>query len=159
MLAIAICWLWDRVTLGPEKPWSQKEYDRRLLNPDFAALERHFGCNIPQAIRELYADRDLILKRDFLIPLPRVPEGMEECDIGFFVPADVEGAKSWWPAEDKKLILADTGFGDPYYVELSLKQPNPLPVYVLYHDGGDTFKVADSLEEFIELCRSARPFD
>ena len=161
VLAIAVitCWFWDRVTLGRDRPWSQEEYNRRLLNPDFAALERHFECTIPAAIRKLYEDSELILRRGFLIRSPHTPEGMEEFDIAFFVPADVEGAKSWWAAEDRKFIFADTGFGDPYYVELSLTQPNPLPIYVLYHDGGDTFKVADSLEEFIGLCRAARPFD
>jgi hypothetical protein len=53
LLAMAIAWLWDRVTLGTETPWSQEEYDRRLLHPDFAAVERHFGCTIPSAIQEL----------------------------------------------------------------------------------------------------------
>lgn len=149
-IAVITCWLWDRVTLGPNKPESQEEYNRRLLNPDFAALERHFGCTIPQAIRDLYADSELILKKDLLIR-----SGNEEFEIDYFTPADVEGAESWWPAEQRKFILADTGFGDPYYVELSLTQPNPLPVYVLYHDGGDTFKVTDSLEEFVARCRSA----
>ena len=160
LLAMAVCWLWDPITLGPQKPWStedQKEYDRRLLNPDFAALERHFGCNIPQAIRELYADSELILTKDFLIQSPHTPEGMEGFDIAYFVPADAEQSESWWPAEDRKFIIADTGCGDPYYVELPLVQPDPLPVYVLYHDGGDTLKVADSLAEFIELCKRGRP--
>jgi hypothetical protein len=157
-LAVAVCWLWDRGTLRPQEAWSQedqRDYDRRLLNPDFTAVEGHFGCTIPPTIRELYADSELILKKDFLIRPP--PEGMEEFVIAYFVPADVEGMESWWPAEDKKFIIADTGCGDPYYVELSLVQPDPLPVYVLYHDGGDTLKVAGSLAEFIELCRRGRP--
>lgn len=154
-LAIAICWLWDRVTRGP---WSQEEYDRRLLNPDFAALERHFECTMPQAIREFYADSELILKSDFLIRSRNAPE-VEEFDIACFVPADAEQMETWWPPAERKFIIANSVCGDPYYVELPLTQPNPLPVYVLYHDGGDTFNVADSLEEFMELCRGARPFD
>src|SRR4030095_14744592 len=121
-----------------------------------AALERHFGCTIPPAIRELYADSKLILKRDFLIRPPHAPESMEEFDVAFFVPADVEGMESWWPVEERKFIIADTGCGDPYYVELSLGQPDPLPVYVMYHDGGETLLVADSLEQFAEWCRQAK---
>jgi hypothetical protein len=99
----------------------------------------------------------LIVKKDFLIRPANASEGVEEFDIAYFIPADVEGMESWWPAEDRKFIIADTGFGDPHYVELSLRQPDPLPVYVLYHDGGDTFKVSDSLEEFTAWCRNARP--
>lgn len=159
LLAIAVCWLWDRLSLGPQRPCSQEEYDRRLLKPDFAAVERHFGCMIPPAIRELYADSELILKKDFLIQPTNALDGIEEFDIAYFVPADVEGMESWWPAEDRKFIIADTGCGDPYYVTLSLVQPDRLPVYVLYHDGGDTLKVADSLEEFVDACRIGRPID
>ena len=77
--------------------------------------------------------------------------------IACFVPADVAGMDSWWPADDKKFIIADTGCGDPYYMNLPLVQPDPLPVYVLYHDRGEMLKVADSLAEFIELCKRGRP--
>ena len=160
VLALGVCWLWDRLTLGPQKPWSQGDqqtYDRRLLNPDFAEVERHFGCRIPAAIRELYTDSELILKKDFLIRPTRAVEGGEEFDIAHFVPADAEQVDSFWPAQEKKFAIADTGFGDPYYVELSLLQPDPLPVYVLYHDGGETLKVCDSLEAFIEYCRKGQP--
>ena len=159
LLAIAVCWLWDRTTLGPQKPWSQEEYDQRLLNPDFAAVERHFGCMIPPAIRELYADSELVLKKDFLIRPTNASEGADDFVIAYFVPADVEGMESWWPAQDRKFIIADTGCGDPYYVELSLRQPDPMPVYVSYHDFGDTLKVSDSLEEFNAWCRNGRPID
>jgi SMI1/KNR4 family protein SUKH-1 len=159
LLAIAVCWLWDRITLGPQKPWSQEEYDQRLLNADFEALERHFGCNIPQAIRELYADSELILKKALQVRPPQAREDMEEFYVAFFVPADARQSESWWPPEDRKFVIADTGHGDPYYVELSLRQPDSLPVYVHYHDFGDTLKVSDSLEEFIESCRRGRPVD
>lgn len=156
-LALAVCWLWDRVTLGPQKPWSlddQQDYDRRLLNPDFRAVERRLGCSIPPEIRELYADTELMLKKDFLIRPTGASETLEEFDIACFVPVDVESVESWWPAEDRKFIIVHTAGGDPYFVELSLIQPDPLPVFVTYHDGGDTLKVSDSLAQFVQFCRS-----
>src|SRR5262245_6520513 len=158
LLAAAICWLWDLVRFGPQKPWTQddhEEFDWRLLNPDFATVARHFGCKIPTAIRDLY-DSESILKKNFLIRPTNAAEAVEEFFVSYFVPADMQGMESWWPAEEKKFILADTGCRDPYFVELSLES-DELSVYVFYHDRGDTLRVADSLREFVALCKRGRP--
>ena len=44
---------------------SDDEYMHRLLHPDFAAIERHFGHPVPAGLRYLYSDEHEITRTDF----------------------------------------------------------------------------------------------
>src|SRR5689334_5847412 len=57
-----------------------QEHERRTLAPDWACVERHLQRPAPRALRELYADRKLMLQRDIRFST--------ECTISRFEPLD-----------------------------------------------------------------------
>ena len=52
----------------------------------------------------------------------------------------------------RAFCFAKTKFGDPYDVELGPRRDDG-PVSVLYHDGGDIARVANSLRDFLAWPR------
>lgn len=57
----AFMWRWRN---PPEKlAAKRREFERRLLNPDWEFYEQHLQRPIPVALRELFANHDLILGR------------------------------------------------------------------------------------------------
>jgi hypothetical protein len=127
-------------------------WDARVLAPDWAAVERRLGQAAPAVLRDLYTDRDLLLSPPITVAAP-TGAGGQEYHIATFQPADAEGTESdHFGIPASAFCFATTKFGDPYYVEFRPRREDG-PVSVLYHDGGDIVRVANSLREFLAWPR------
>ena len=92
-LPVLILWLNDRISGRSPSKKKLEEYSRlfkeRLIDPDFLAAEKHFGCALPVAIRDLYGDKNELLRGDFELENPR--KGGDEPDtwyVAFYSPLD-----------------------------------------------------------------------
>ena len=122
-----------------------KRHLDRLLNPDFAALEKEFGCSFPQELKRLYSDKDELKRENFEVR----PPGAKNSDahfIAFYKPADIQSVRDGW--EDCKgcFSFATDGCGNEYLVDP--KQADP-EVFFYDHEGGKRTKVADKLSTFL----------
>jgi hypothetical protein len=103
-------------------------YKKRLMNPDFAALEKHFCTPLPASFRTMYQNLELINSDDLLIEIPNPAERSRECYVAWFMPADVESAQDPWPGCEGLFPFADNGAGDEFLVDLRQADPE-----VIYH--------------------------
>ena len=163
LAAGVILWARDRLT-APREPTpaelaaQERSYRARLLAPNWSALEAVSGPgSVPDALRELYQDRDLLLSTNLDVVDPRLSDGDEAVwSIDRFCPADREAlAEQWGELPRGSLTFAECD-GDPYYVVLGGTRADGGPVYHLFHDGGETVTVASSLALFLACCREAR---
>lgn len=124
----------------------QQSHDQRLLNPDWSRVEQHLQRPVPPALRELYADRTLITRRDL--------RWSDEQMISAFEPLDEKAILDAGRNLGFAVVpIATTDFGDLVYL-----RPGPAEgdeVYVTYHDGGDTEILADSVEAMAAALRGA----
>jgi len=101
---------------------------------------------VPSALRELYADRALITRRDL--------RWSDDQMISAFEPLDEEAILDAGRNLGFAVVpIATTDFGDLVYL-----RPGPAEgdeVYVTYHDGGDTEILADSVEAMAAALRGA----
>ena len=122
----------------------QQSHDRRLLNPDWANVERHLQRPVPPALRELYADRALVTGRDLRWSEDRMISAFEPLDEE----AILDAARTFgFPA----VPIATTDFGDLVYLRPGAAEGDV--VYVTYHDGGDTEVFADSVAAMVATVR------
>lgn len=122
----------------------QQSHDRRLLNPDWANVERHLQRPVPLALRELYADRALITRRDL--------RWSDDETISAFEPLDDEAILEATATFGFAAVpIATTDFGDLVYLRPGAADGDV--VYVTYHDGGDTEVFADSVAAMVATVR------
>jgi hypothetical protein len=150
-LPVLILWIADRRRnrrLRDAPPASQAAerhaYEQRILNPDWAAVERRLRRPVPQALRDLYADRVLILRRDLSCADDHV--------ISSFEPLDeqaMQDAARWLGFE--AVAIATTGFGDAVYLRPGAAESDT--VYLTHHDGGDTEVFAESVTDLLAALR------
>ena len=97
---------------------------------------------MPAAVEALYSNEAVLASSDV-----EVSDGLA---VAFFVPADDNAfdPEQWFNPAHDAFVFAVTAFGDPFYVRTT-QAGEGLPVYILYHDGGDTETVAPSLDEFV----------
>ena len=153
-LPLAILFLRDRVSRAlwrrrnpPEKlAADRRAYEERLLRPDWAFYERHLGRPAPPALRELYADRALVMAQDM--------DYTEGDRISTFEPLDADGLLETrpWLGFDA-VAIATTDFGDPIYLRPGSSEADT--VYITHHDGGDTEVLAESVAAMVEKLRHA----
>jgi ferredoxin len=91
--AIFILRLVDRITLGPSMtPKELAEYERqfqkRLLQPQWSELEDHFGFKMPRSLRELYSDHNRLVRNSFYVVPPHSTDPDNHRFIARFEPAD-----------------------------------------------------------------------
>jgi len=122
-------------------------YNQRLRNPKWAELEEHFGRAIPEAIKNLYSESELLNRRDILFR----GENGTEWRVAEFLPADVKTLDHLWPdvKESKNFVFARDSFGDCYYVPLPESPSDGCVVMYYHHDGNDVELVSRSLETFL----------
>jgi hypothetical protein len=150
-LAAFLLWLKDRITKRPlsaeEQAQRQRDYERRLRAPQWQFVASEFGGRVPPIVESLYRDEALISATDLQI-------GDEE--IASFVPADDNAfdSEQWFNIDGDAFVFAVSSFGDPFFVKTT-EVMKDLPVYLHYHDGGDTRVVSPSLREFLERLHSA----
>lgn len=128
----------------------QKGLEERLLHPDWTFYERHLQRPVPPALRELFADRELILARDL--------DCGESEIVAAFSPLDERALIGPRPVPGLEIIaIATNVFGDPIYL-----RPGPAEadaIYVTYHDGGETEQLAPDVTAFVQRLRHAGPND
>src|SRR5262245_26897060 len=124
----------------------RRAYEDRILRPDWAFYERHLQRPAPQALRQLYADRELVKA-----------QGLQYNDahcISTFEPLDEPGlldTKPWLGFD--AVAIATTDFGDPIYLRPGAAESDT--VYTTHHDGGDTEIFAESVASMLERLRNA----
>jgi len=148
--------VFDRLFGGKERKKAARaaewaSYVARLHAPRWNEVEAGLGRPVPDVLRALYADRDLVARTDLLVSDPdRGGDGGDTWWIGRFVVADkgalVGELESIPPGT---FSFATNESGDPYYVCLGELPDGDGPVKVHYHDGDDTELVAPSLRSFL----------
>jgi SMI1 / KNR4 family (SUKH-1) len=126
-----------------------------VQRPRWDTVEALLGHPVPDVLRALYADRDLLASSQLLVLDPALGSEHDEAWwISQFTPADeralVPELESIPPGA---FTFACNEFGDPYYVRLGELPDGDGPVMVHHHDGGDTELVAPSLRAFLSWCR------
>jgi hypothetical protein len=119
---------------------------QRILHPDWVFYERHLERPVPPALRELYADRELVVLQDL--------KYADAERITTFDPLDERALLDTRPWLGFDAVAIATGqFGDPIYLRPGSSEPNL--VYITHHDGGDTEVFADSVGAMVEQLRLA----
>jgi hypothetical protein len=147
VLPVVLLWLSDRRRStrarrrqsGPNEARHWQENERRLLNPDWAAVERWLRRPTPQDLRRLYEDRTLVLGRDLACGDERI-SGFEPLDEQ----AIAENRR--WLGFDA-VTFAKTGFDDAVYLRPGTDESDR--VYVTHHDGNDTEVLAESVRDLV----------
>jgi hypothetical protein len=153
-IPLLIVWLNDKLfhrrPSKKELDEYSKRYNQRLLNPDFAALEFHFGCPILIKLKDLYANKEEIQRRDFEV-LTKKSDGSEATwSVALYEPADLESLRDAWPDCKELFAFANDGCGNDYLID----PRKPLAEVLFYdHEGGEFVNVGLTLAEFITAPR------
>ena len=118
------------------RPSDERQRELRLLAPDWSLVQRHLRRPVPPALRDLYADRALMTRRDL--------DWNDEHRISAFEPLDERAfaqAAEWLGAE--AVAIASTDSGDAIYLRPGTDERDA--VYLMHHDGGDIEVFADSV--------------
>ena len=154
-LPVLILWItdrrrnrWRREAPPASQVAERQAYERRILNPDWTAVEHHLRRPVPQALRDLYADRALIVRRDLRYADDHV--------ISSFEPLDeqaIQDAIRWLGFD--AVAIATTDLADAVYLRVGAAEADN--VYLTHHDGGDTEVFAESLSEMFATLKQAQP--
>ncbi len=123
---------------------ARRRYEERLISPDWTRYEAHLQRPIPSEIRELYADRTLIVRGGVIL--------RDHFYLSTFVPLDALSMSEYAQFGVDAMPIADMD-GDILYLRLGPKEPDVL--WVTHHDGGDTEPFALSLKDFVASVRKA----
>lgn len=134
---------------------SVRRYRERLLNPRWAELQEHFNQSIPERIKTLYAQTEIISRRDIHV----TNENGASYHIAEFLPADIETLDGIWPEVKKSenFPFATDAFGDCYYIPLTGDKSGQCPVMCYRHDGSDFELVSTSLNTFLNDIEKSGP--
>lgn len=145
--------------IGRIEAWFRRRRDVRnpdlkeLLSPDWEFYQRHLSRKVPDGLRNLYADQNIVSRLS--IPF----QGKEnEWEITAFVPISKDELFEFEHQdglpEHPLVPLATTDLGDPIYLK-----PGPTEsdaVWIWEHELQKSYKLADSPEEFIEKLQLKR---
>ena len=160
VLAALILMFRDRITrprrLMPEEARAAHEARlARLTTPDWPGVEERLGRPVPKALRELYADREIVTREDFVVHDPNRPGEDGRWYVASFQPAHREAVgPTGFGVPRGAVLFATTNFGDEYHATITGDDDDTGAVYLYYHDGDDLDYVADSLREFLSWPRS-----
>jgi hypothetical protein len=127
-----------------------RQFTQRLQAPDFPALEKHFGCALPQAVRALYADKQEVMRQDFMVAATAVAPEDGRWYVAFYQPADEQNVQDAWPGLEKYFAFADDGSGNGYLIDP--KEADP-PVLFHDHETGEMSPVSRHFTEFMRWPR------
>lgn len=122
----------------------RQAFEEHLLRPDWEFYARHLQRPVPQALRELYADRALVTAGGF-----DYRSGLTIGTFGLIEEAAMMDAVE--PAGGEVIAIAASDCGDPIYL-----RPGPAEtdaVYITYHDGGETEVLAESVDALLRKLR------
>lgn len=142
------------------RPSKQKmeEYSRqfihRLQNPDFPALEKHWGHPLPHCVQALYSDKEELMRSNFVIAASAESPEDERWYVSDYQPADEPSVRDSWPGLEKYFVFADDGLGNGYLIDPAEEDP---PVFFHDHETGEIVRVSDHFTEFMRWPRLAGP--
>ena len=148
--------LWDRIKparlrlKNPPKKIAagRKAHEERLFRPDWEFYQRHLQRQVPPALRELYADKDLLTAASL--------NSTNANRINDFQPLDEAGLVEANPVLNFDIApIATTDVGDPIYLRPGKTEADT--VYITHHDGGDTEVFAESVAAMLGQLRQANP--
>jgi hypothetical protein len=141
---VILYFIWQR-RLSRRDAREGKALEERLLRPDWEFYERHLGRRAPAALRELFADRDLVTT----------------CGLNY---TKSSGISAFNPLDEDSLVdtagdlgcdivpLAVSGCGDPIYLRPGASESDT--VYITYHDDPKSVKVfAESVAGMLKRLR------
>jgi hypothetical protein len=143
--------MFGRFTLRPPVPpeelaAARRAHEERILRPDWEFYERHLQRPAPAALRELYANRELVTALSLAYS--------DDDGISTFEPLDEQGLLD---ARDQAgfdvVPFATSDCGDPIYLKPGRSEADT--VFITYHDGGDTKTFAESVAGMLKELRSA----
>jgi len=155
VLPVLILWLRDKIFDRPMTKEQMDEYSRRfrerLANPDFSALEEHFGHALPLPLKSLYANsEELNRDGDFEVVPPAGADATDPSYVAFYNPADAESLEHNFHDADAYFAFADDGCGNAYIIDPRETDP---PVMFHDHETGEIEPVAPSLSGFLSWER------
>jgi hypothetical protein len=136
--------IWQRRNPPELLAAERREFEERLLQPDWPFYERHLQRPVPRALRELYADRSLVLSSF---------QYDEVHYLSTFEPLSEEGlveAQAWLRCDIVPFANSD---GDLIYLRPGASESDT--VFITYHDGGDTEQLAPDPSSFLQRARLA----
>ena len=151
-LPVLILWRRDRRTsirrqhLTRQLSNEREADEKRILSPDWEAVESFLQRPVPSMLRELYADHTLVTAYGLRYRKNEL--------ISTFAPLDYQGVFGASPLGFDALIVATTDFGDPVYLRAGQTESDT--VYVTHHDGSDTEVFAASIAEMLAVLRERR---
>jgi hypothetical protein len=81
--------------------------EQLLLQPAFQEIELRLGFRVPQQMRELYADRETIVRTDFYVLDPTEEDAVWL--ISRFLPANLHSVDQLWPKLGDAFVFATNG--------------------------------------------------
>ena len=136
--------LWKRRN-PPEKLAAEwKEYQARIQTPDWDFYANHLQRDVPDAVRDLFANTEMVLSQTAKSCGEQVISRFGAIDE-----ANLLESKEWIGAD--VVAIAHNIYGDPIYLRPGSGETNA--VYVTYHDGGDTEQIAADVSEFVASIR------
>jgi hypothetical protein len=139
----------QRAREHPERFPDTADFAARFHQPQFEDLERRVGRPLPQSYRRLFSDPNFVSRTNVRFTPADATHRTDCIDIQHFVPADTAALEDRWPELNPSCLVFATNEGDDYYLALAEGNDDDAPVYVFYHDGGDHYRVAASLEELL----------
>jgi len=124
-----------------------------VTTPDWTELERHYGKALPDDLRWLYEQRELIASRG--IELRGTVDAGETYFVDQFLPATVKSSTTtWFDVGRDRFPFAIDEAGNYYVVKLGDRADSE----VLYvdHEQSTTWPVASSLRDFVSTREEVR---
>jgi len=152
-LPIGLLFLRDRISdflwtkrNPPEKMEAErKEYEMKILSPDWSFYEKHLSRAVPEKLKELWSDSHLVTNGGF--------DYDEENWISTFNPLTEASLIENKEVFEKEIVpILTTEFGDPVYLKPGEAEKNRL--YITFHDGGDTQVFEEDIDLFLEKLKS-----
>jgi hypothetical protein len=103
-----------------------ERFKERLQNPDFPALEKHYNCTFPQNVKDLYANKNDIMKGDFEVQVGAPPQSFY---VAYYMPADAEAIRDFMSDTKEYFAFANDGCGNDYLIT-----PRDPTSEILLHD-------------------------
>jgi len=130
-----------------------KEYEEKLLHPDWVLVEKHFGVPMPQDLKDYYANPAKVLQEDFYLDTPIEVEGKKRIRVCFFSKIDKHSTE--WTSDSREgleifLDIASDG-GEGCYL-IDPKEPDP-EVHLFILDTWDLLPTGLKLSEFLSNPR------
>lgn len=148
-LAVLFLKIVDRFTIGSNSPKARakaaRQFEARLVAPNFAELEQRYGCDLPKSLKHLFSDAGLVLANDLEVSgQGGDSEGMWH--IAWFYPMDSQDLNDAPFDSLKYLAIADDGFGNCYVIDPKLEDP---AVQFFDLETGEFSDVADHLSVLV----------